>query len=72
MSFDRIIFLRNTSKDVDDDVIMKISIYPTAVLDETYLFVVRSDKMLEVSKGVRKHQTFDFHLRKVIDIKKGN
>ncbi|EPY08102.1 hypothetical protein PAALTS15_06499 [Paenibacillus alvei TS-15] len=63
-------FLRNTSKDVDDDVIMKISIYPTAVLDETYLFVVRSDKMLEVSKGVRKHQTFDFHLRKVIDIKK--
>lgn len=64
--------LRITSKDVDDDVIMKISIYPTAVLDETYLFVVRSDKMLEVSKGVRKHQTFDsdFFLRKVIDMKK--
>ncbi|MCM3292501.1 hypothetical protein M3661_20490 [Paenibacillus sp. MER 180] len=62
-------FLRNTSKDVDD-VIMKISIYPTAVLDETYLFVVRSDKTLEVSKGVRKNQTSDFHLRKVIDTKK--
>lgn len=51
---------------------MKIAIYPTSVLDETYLFVLKRSEIIEVSLGVRKYQTIDsdFFMKEVIDTKK--
>jgi len=65
-------FLSNNSKEDTDDVIMKIAIYPTSVLDETYLFVLKRSEIIEVSLGVRKYQTIDsdFFMKEVIDTKK--
>lgn len=61
--------LRINSKDITDDVLMKIAIYPTAVLDETYMFVLKLDRTLEVSIGTRKSFDSDIFMKKEIDTK---
>jgi len=48
--------------DIADDAILKIAIYPSGGGDETYLFVLKPDEILEVSLGEIEEVTFESNL----------